>query len=162
MAILTAKALACYIIQRYKGSNSDRQISGIKLQKALYFSFAFWGGFIRKSKSENVEEQLIYDEILFDEPIEAWSYGPVVPEVFRLDKDGKLLEYCEEKNKLFPDEFVEETLNSIIDDIFSTSDFKLVDISHADKCWIDNYDFAEIYHNNVIDKEKIIQEYATK
>ena len=43
-------------------------ISNLKLQKLLYYS---QGCFLA-----------LRDEPLFDSPIEAWTYGPVVPEVY--------------------------------------------------------------------------------
>ena len=47
-------------------------ISNLKLQKLLYYS---QGCFLA-----------LRDEPLFDSPIEAWTYGPVVPEVYHLYK----------------------------------------------------------------------------
>ena len=41
----------------------------IKLQKMLYISFGFYGA-------------MQNDSYLFDEKIEAWQYGPVIPEVY--------------------------------------------------------------------------------
>ncbi|GHT07557.1 hypothetical protein AGMMS49532_00560 [Endomicrobiia bacterium] len=63
-------------------------ISPLKLQKSLYFLFAYWGGFIRKSKQiqqtvpakcNNNEESSYYSdysEYLYYSKIEAWMYDP--------------------------------------------------------------------------------------
>ena len=57
-------------------------------------------------------------------------------------------------------EYVKEFLDDLLNDLLNTSDFKLVTISHEDKCWIKNFKKSEIFHNNEIPKEEIIKEYA--
>ena len=50
------------------------------MQKALYFCFAFWVGFVMKGKA-NHQISETENQFLFDEHFEAWSYNPVVPDV---------------------------------------------------------------------------------
>ena len=86
MAILKADELAAYIQKKYQ-TEKQKQISPIKLQKSLYFLFAYWGGLVRKSIQYpmSAEESFAsYDEYLYDSEIEAWVYGPVVPEVYHI------------------------------------------------------------------------------
>ena len=52
--LVNAKELACYITDYYMIKFS-KEISPIKLQKSLYFCFAYWGGFVRKSKLNEAE-----------------------------------------------------------------------------------------------------------
>lgn len=42
------------------------------------------------------------------------------------------------------------------------NDFRLVDISHEDKYWIDNFSYDEMFHNNEIPAKSIVEEYAKK
>lgn len=160
--ILDARKLAGYIAYKYKEENNT-EISPIKLQKALYFLFAFWGGIIRKSKEnpKYVEEDLSsQNEILFDNAIEAWVYGPVVPDVY---KEKDIEKYYSAGEDIFNNNtFLHETIDSILSDAFSIADFKLVSISHEDECWKKNFDPTEDFHNNEIDKEDIITEYAKR
>lgn len=87
-----ATKLALYIRKRYlmyEKNITKRIISPIKLQKSLYFLFAYWGQFIRKNKEnqDSVEvDYSNYNEFLFDDRIEAWTYGPVIPAVFNAEK----------------------------------------------------------------------------
>lgn len=84
MAVLNVKELAAYIQKKYQ-EEKQMLISPIKLQKSLYFLFAYWGGIVRKSVLYplSVEENFSsYDEYLYDAVIEAWVYGPVIPEVY--------------------------------------------------------------------------------
>lgn len=165
MAITTAKALAVYIMDEYRRLNNGKEISPLKLQKALYFCFAYWGGFVRKGKTvnENLSEIDIsnFDEELFEEDIEAWVYGPVVPEVYKYYKQNDLEQFRDDK--LFKKcNYAKNYIDGILKEVLNTSDFTLVDIAHRDNSWKNNFDFKEMSHNNIIPKEEIIEEYVYK
>ncbi len=161
MGILKAKELAQYISEFYK-EKTGKEISPVRLQKTLYFCFAYWGGFIYKGKSYQGSEQEIdvsnYSEYLFDEKIEAWVYGPVVKDVYHEENLEKYHNDDLFKNK----EFVKQFVDNVIEDTIELNDFRLVDITHCDECWQKNFNYDELYHNNVISPEDIIKEYAKK
>lgn len=164
--ILNASDLACYVLEYYKENVSDETMSDIVLQKSLYFLFAFWGGFIRQGHIDENPEVSCMSEILFGEDIEAWTYGPVVAQIYYDRKDGKLDKYYKEeyvgKDELFKNKsFLKITLDGILKDLVKVDPFRLVTISHRDKAWKDKYD-GETKHHNVIEKEEIITEYATR
>lgn len=164
--ILSARDLACYILDYYKENVSDKKMSDIVLQKSLYFLFAFWGGFIRQGHMDNNPEVMDQSEILFTETIEAWTYGPVVAEIYYERKDGILDAYYEEKyigkDRLFEEnEFLKITLDGLLKDIVKVDPFRLVTISHRDKAWIEKYDGETSHHNEIL-KEDIIKEYANR
>lgn len=152
--ILDAKVLANYIIDKCNGV-----ISPIKLQKSLYFCFAYWGGFVRKGRNQKSEINANYNELLFDNKIEAWVYGPVVPEVYH-EKD--LRKYDIKKENIFGDTFIKDYIDGILENILACNDFQLVEISHEDKCWKKNFKKNSIFHNGIIPFEEIIREYAAK
>lgn len=153
--IVSAKELACYIIDFYKEKFSD-EISPIKLQKALYFCFAYWGGHVRKSKLPDTEITINKSEYLFNENIEAWVYGPVVPDVYHCTNLDKF-----RNENLFSNNLdVKNFIDGVLDEILGVSDFKLVEVSHSDNCWKKNFSSDSSRHNTVIDKEDIIGEYA--
>lgn len=153
--IVSAKALASYIIDFYKKKFSE-EISPIKLQKALYFCFAYWGGHVRKSKLPDTEITIDKSEWLFDEDIEAWVYGPVVPDVYHCIK----LDSFRNENLFSNNLDVKDFIDGVLDEILGVSDFKLVEVSHLDNCWKKNFSSSSSRHNKVIDKEDIIDEYA--
>lgn len=161
--------LAVYISDKYY-KRYGLEISGIKLQKSLYFLFAYWGGFIRKSKNnkDSVEQDLSsYNERLFDDEIQAWTYGPVVPSVYHgIDRYRKINEANSDRIENIIscqyNGYVKKFIDDLLNDIFVLSDFKLVDISHEDKSWENNYDYNAEFHNEVITPEEIISEYASK
>ena len=60
----TSQQIADWILSQLN-SNSGDTISPLKLQKLLYYCQAW--------------HYTIFNEVLFDERIEAWTHGPVVP-----------------------------------------------------------------------------------
>lgn len=161
-AIFDSRQLACYVIEMYD-KLYNKEISEIKLQKTMYFLFAYWGGFIAKNESNGVEEKLEYSKYLYKDKIEAWVYGPVLPQIYKLKKKGKLKDYHISEEELFKDkEFVKETIDSIMYDLFELSDFKLVSLSHEDSVWKNNFCIDDKYHNQEMKLDSIIKEYATK
>lgn len=161
--------LALYIRKRYleyKRNPDKRIISPIKLQKSLYFLFAYWGQFIRSNKENQDSVEVDYSnycEFLFDARIEAWTYGPVVPEVFNAEKNGwldgfEINGYLESEEDRAKKEFIDNLLRQL----FDIDDFGLVRLSHEDECWKRNYVESDEKHNREIPKEEIIDEYSTK
>ena len=136
----------------------DYGISNLKLQKVLYFIQAY---FIINKKDHTP---------CFNERIEAWDFGPVVPEAyheykqygsgdipsvesfFLLDKDdiwnSKRIEYNDDiitaDDKTLIDRVIEKFSN------YSATD--LVSLTHRQSPWIDSY---PPYQNNEITIEAI-------
>lgn len=161
--ILKAEDLAGYIKNEYK-KKYKIEISPIKLQKVLYLLFAYWGGYVRNAKAEFlVEDNSLknYSEYLYDDKIEAWTYGPVIRDVYNKYANNKLEDKSAEE--VFKDDkYLESNIRGLMLELFELSDFKLVGLSHLDECWKKNYDITDQRHGNEISKEDIINEYAHK
>jgi uncharacterized phage-associated protein len=69
----SAKHIALCLVNLSYEKNDP--VSNLKLQKLLYYSQAWHLAFLKKP--------------LFNEEIEAWVHGPVVPEVFRTYRDNR-------------------------------------------------------------------------
>lgn len=52
----------------YKGIQENKILNPMKLQKLLFFAYGWYLS--------------LYDKRLFDKPIEAWKYGPVVASIY--------------------------------------------------------------------------------
>lgn len=168
---LNAKELAIYTQkfykERYEGNMNKRDISPIKLQKALYFLFAYWGQYIGKSKQKNSNSEVDFkgfSENLYAEAIQAWTYGPVLPEIYTLQKEGLLKSDIAENYLEDTDHnlVIKEFVDYLLPQIFDISDFGLVDLSHQDNCWKNHYNSQEEFHKNEIPKKEIIDEYCNK
>lgn len=159
--------LAAYIRKKYmdyKRNIEKREISPIKLQKSLYFLFAYWGKFIRENREnpDSVEvDYSSYNEYLFDDKIEAWTYGPVIPSVFSAEK-CEILPFVDIDGYLAEDHVKREFIDDLLHQLFAISDFSLVDLSHQDECWKNYYIENDKKHNREIPKEDIINEYCIK
>ena len=137
----------------YKFSN----LSPLKLQKGLYFFFAFYAGTYSGGDEVGVkEESYDYPKYLFKGDFEAWTYGPVIRDVYNKNKND---EYQPEEYK-FGSQSIDKEIESFIDDVGSMivkkSDFALVDRSHEDKSW---QEAIEKGNSTPIPMEEIANEY---
>lgn len=118
--MITSKAnvydVAAYILEQ-KGS-----IPAIKLQKLVYYSQAW---------------SLVWDENpLFEEPIEAWRYGPVIPKLYESHKGQYKVDNIPEGDpqKLTPEQ--KETIDAVLEFYGEKSSQWLSDLTHQEEPWI--------------------------
>lgn len=101
-------------------------ITPLKLQKSLYFMFASYAGCYRIDTPD-------LPSYLFNAQFQAWSYGPVILNVYKKFKSG---EY--QANKLNPQQ-LDENMSNFIEDIaemtIAKSDFALTIRCHDDIAW---------------------------
>ncbi|MBQ3450856.1 MAG: SocA family protein [Selenomonadaceae bacterium] len=97
-------------------------ISNLKLQKLLYYAQGIY--------------LALYDEPLFEAPIEAWQYGPVVEAVYQKYKDNGADGIKNFKN---PEENFSETEESTLQFVQNAfgqfSAWKLSDMTHEESPW---------------------------
>lgn len=99
-------------------------ISNLKLQKLLYYVQGYHLAF--------------FDTELFDAPLEAWMYGPVVPEVYRRFKENGPQAIvlnpadCTELS-LNPDE--EDMFRQVLAEYGKFNAIKLMEMTHEELPW---------------------------
>ena len=98
-------------------------LTTLKLQKLLYYSQAW---------------SLVWEENpLFNEEIQAWVGGPVVPEVYKLHKGQYLLEKnifdSGDKDKLNDEQ--KDTINKVLEYYGGMSGQDLSDLTHSEPPW---------------------------
>lgn len=137
--------IARYIILFCK--ENGYSISNLKLQKLLYF----------------VQAQFLVNlgTAAFDEDIEAWDFGPVVPEVYQYFKiwgnsEIPFNEAVGAREKIL--EAHQQEIDEILNECAPYTASALVGITHSQAPWIDAY---ERYCNNTISK-RAIREYFEK
>lgn len=118
--------IAQYIIERCNSKNIA--ISNLKLQKILYFVQA--------------EFLVSKGQPCFDEEIEAWDFGPVVPEVYyayRMYGSANIPYVAKRRTfrKILPKD--KKLLNEIIDECSKYSASALVEITHHQTPWLEAY-----------------------
>lgn len=146
----------------------NTEISRIKLQKGLYFLYAFWTYTISKSEKDNNELSDLAKDLsfkLFEPSFVAWSYGPVDKDVYNQHREGNLQAFNEFEATQFiseQSELVQIHLRDMTRRILSSSDFGLVDLSHRDSAWSNVFNEKDPFPNEIITHEAIVQDYANK
>lgn len=123
-------------------------INNLKLQKILYFAQAQFLVFGKDNKP------------CFFEEIEAWKYGPVVPDIYRAYKIfGSAHIPCEDMMDDFDiDEPDKEMINGIVDRCNKYAAVRLIDISCKQAPWKDAYESRK----TVIDIDEIRKYFLRK
>ena len=157
----SANDLIAYLYARFPDSTP---LSPIKIQKILYFMFAYYGaniGSITEQDTENTDMDETYPKYLFPEKFEAWRYGPVIRDIYFKNKNNEYDDF---------DKFDYSNLDSevleYLDDLFvqlnDINDFSLVQRSHLDKAWKETYDSNQPYRSDEMNNELIIKEYMVE
>lgn len=144
--------------------------SPLKIQKTLYFLFAYYGATYGNLSSEETGEldSINYTKFLFNPAFEAWQYGPVDYEVYTANREGcyqaKPLEMEHLNQKLTPAEKrnVVQFTDNIISQTNEVDDFTLVDRTHEDECWSKPFKENSGAPHIKMNPDEIIEEYITK
>lgn len=119
-----AKQIADWILSQVNVEAGDN-MSPLKLQKLLYYCQAW--------------HLAIYDKPLFNEDIEAWAHGPVVPSQYRRFSSVMMNEIIDIRNlditvPSLPQE-TEELLKEIMDIYGEHTAFYLEQLTHSERPW---------------------------
>ena len=125
--MLTSKDIAEYFVAQTDEDSGDA-LSNMKAQKLVYYAQGF--------------HLAIHSEPLFEEDIEAWMHGPVVPTLYQ--------EYKKFGNSPLPlpngldfEKFSPE-VKELLDDVYNVygqySAWKLRQMTHNESPWKDSYD----------------------
>ena len=156
---LDINSFVLYIADKHN-KDYHSMISLIKLQKSLYFCFAYWGGFILNSKKS--ESMLNFSPYLFHANFQAWGLGPVISEIVKKynakEYDNISLTQDDIERIFNNNKILKETIISLLNDIFQISDFKLVNIAY-DNTWKSHYEGVK---NKIMPADEIIKEYSIK
>lgn len=105
----------------------NNPITNLQLQKILYY---VQGKYIAK-----------YKEPLFDNDMEAWSYGPVIPDVYYEYKNfvsNPITGIYSQIENLFEDDET-ELIKNIVNETYNMNVWELVNRTHRESPWKDNY-----------------------
>lgn len=89
----------------------------LRLQKLLYFVQAY--------------SLISEDKKIFEEEIEAWPYGPVVPKAYEYYKKELLLE----RNEQSLSEYQKKLIKEVVVAFKTWSDYQIVDLTHGYELW---------------------------
>jgi uncharacterized phage-associated protein len=128
--MLSAKQIAKYFLAHFWDHEEGELISNLKLQKLLYYAQGFC--------------LALHEVPLFEDRIEAWTHGPVVPVVYR--------EYSRFGSSAIPEpedfdpSLYNEGVRNLLDDVYSMygqfSAWKLARLTHEEPPWRDAYELG--------------------
>jgi len=143
--MIKAKDVAEFFIMKGLQDEEEAGISNLKLQKLLYYAKGF--------------HQAIFDKTLFPEKLWAWTHGPVVPDVYHEYKKygaGPITELqCNPSDTFNEDQL--ELLNEVWSVFGQFSAWKLRDMSHNEKPWLDHEEDA-----SMIEDEELTYYFKTR
>jgi uncharacterized phage-associated protein len=109
-----------------KAAQEGEPITQLKLQKLVYLAYVY---------------ALIHGKKLFNEPIQAWANGPVVPSLYQILKKYGFNPIGEDFYKTDINELlkklngVQDILDEVFDEYAPKSAFELVTLTHNDGAW---------------------------
>jgi uncharacterized phage-associated protein len=118
-------------------------VDNLKLQKLLFYCQAV--------------SLAINKKPIFNNRIEAWDYGPVVPEVYAKYRNGDLgIEKSDAEVKVDPEDL--KMADLALDHYGSMSGSKLIQLTHSERPWQDAYKQGR---NTEITQQAIQKFYST-
>ncbi|MDB5578751.1 MAG: hypothetical protein JWR80_3927 [Bradyrhizobium sp.] len=130
--IYAANDIARYLLACSEPDAEDF-ISNLKLQKLCYYAQGFALALLKRP--------------FFNEPIEAWTHGPVVPELYHLYKDSgkEAIQPVTDLDFNLYDKKDRKLLDEVYDYYGQFSAWRLRNMTHEEKPWKDAF--------NRLDKE---------
>ena len=142
---------ADYLTIRHKEQYRE-DISILKMNKVLYFCFAYYGAYARagKNNKENTELEISEDvkEYLFNVEFKAGIYGPYIEILPQYQNRYLIQGTCIED--IYTSEVL-KYLDPLIRDLFKANEFDLMDISKKDE----EYQRAKNNNYGIMNNENI-------
>lgn len=143
----------------YRSMQDGELVSPLKMQKLVYYAYAL----ILAKKGKK----------LFDEKIEAWANGPVVPTLYQeLKRYGSspinedYLGFSSEEDvaefmQKFPEEVL-DSLDKVYSEYMTKTAFELVVLTHSEKPWVEARKGLKNTEasSNPISDELIVEQYG--
>ena len=130
--MVTVFDVADYFLNRADKEEDGDIITNLKLQKLVYYAQGF--------------HLAMFDKPLFDNQIEAWTHGPVCPDLYHAKKSfgrGPVEANVDFDGSIFSDDQLE-----LLDEIYTVygqfSAWRLRDLTHEESPWCNNKDSKNI------------------
>lgn len=127
--------------------DDDDCISNLKLQKLCYYAQGFY--------------LALKGERLFNEDLQAWQHGPVVPSLYdKYKNEGKS---CLKMDNNFDFKKIPEEIRELLDEVYQNygqfSAWRLRDMTHQESPWQTSYNKTK---NDIISDDKLIKFFKTR
>lgn len=116
----------------YRANKLNKPITNLQLQKVWYFTLGY---LINQGYKKEAEEEFKGSNL------QAWLYGPVVPELYEKYKEYKSTPIQDEGEKIMI--YSNNEIQYMIDKLILMNPFTLVDMSHTHTLWVENKEAIE-------------------
>lgn len=142
----TVQDVAQYFLHLDNSNDGESEgISNLKLQKLVYYVQGFFCA--------------LHNKTIFDNDIEAWTHGPVVPDLYHQFKDNGsnpiALDPQFDMQSLLTEEA--ELVRDVYEAFGQYSAWRLRDMTHEESPWINHKDTA-----GIIPKEELAEYFKTR
>ena len=152
--VIKANQISNYIISLAQ-NNPEENLTNMKLQKILYYLQGF--------------HLALFNEVLFEEEIEAWKYGPVISKeyyTFKVYGNNSIIvpetnhsfDYLSDKQKKFINKvyvfFKKVKLDEDYGYFRQFSPVKMMELTHEESPWLDTYGKSQVIDNEILKDEK--------
>lgn len=155
---IIASDIAKYFL--YRSVQDGELVSPLKMQKLVYYAYVW--ALVKNGKK------------LFDEQIQAWPSGPVIPSLYGelkgygsapIGEDYLNVSSEDEFNKVISSKFssdIKTTLDKVYEDYMTKTAFELVALTHSEKPWLETRKGLSVTEpsNRIIPDDLIIQQYG--
>ncbi len=123
--MVSVKQVAAYFLNKANNNDLGDLISNLKVQKLCYYAQGF--------------HLAIYHSRLFDEDIDAWQHGPVVPDLYHEFKQygSNAIPTPNDFDVSLLSADVQELLDEVYEVYGQFSAWKLRNMTHAEPPWIE-------------------------
>lgn len=138
----SARDVASFILE------SLGTMTSMKLQKLCYYSQAYslaWFG-----------------EPLFNEPIEAWTNGPVIRDLWSANKGKFSVDEVPGGNSRLLTDRDRDVVTAVLNSMGGLTGKQLSDQTHSEAPWQEKYDGNDAFPNGVISHRRLREYYSTK
>jgi uncharacterized phage-associated protein len=144
----TASILAKYLIASCSGNG--KTITNLKLQKLLYYAQAW--------------QLALHNKALFNDRIEAWVHGPVVPTVFREYRDFKWDPLPVDQSRPEPNNEVRSHIAEVLAAYGKFDATQLEQLTHSEDPWKEARKGipGDMASTNEISKESMLNYYRAR
>lgn len=122
--------LANHILHR--ANQLNKPITNLQLQKVWYFTLGY---LINQGYKKEAEKEFAGSNL------QAWLYGPVIPDLYEKYKEYKSTPIQDEGCKI--SDYTNPEIQNMIDKLIMMNPFTLVDMSHTHTLWVENKNAIE-------------------
>ncbi|NWN45913.1 Panacea domain-containing protein [Candidatus Phytoplasma pruni] len=139
--------LSFYLIKQAR-QKGIQDLTNLKLQKLMFYTYARY--------------LAVHKKVLFDDHIEAWSYGPVIPNLYFTFRvfGNDVIDLTNTSGSDSQQIEGREEIKYILDKYGAMDPYALMEKTQSEDPWFEVFDLNPLFANKMIHPDKIYQYYS--